>query len=183
MSRLLKVYRHFNYVWPEGVPVPTPKTVMQPIGPDSLKAAETLRNASVARTFERFLTDGRFGVYAIVDGVAVGHAWVTSPVGRSQVANTYAKLTPGESLIHYCFVSPEHRGRGLYGQMLHETTSWALEHGARTVRVDTSSDNSASQRGIEKAGFQESAPTVSVVIGRHLLLTRVSERSQFKKKD
>jgi len=172
MSRLLKVYRNRNYVWPDDVQLPARTVELHPIDLENVMQAEELRSAAVATTFRRFIDSGRFGVFAVVDGVAVGHAWVTSPADRPQVVNTYAKLAAGESLIHYCYVAPEQRGRGLYAQMLHETAAWAREHGATRVTVDTSSENVASQKGIRRAGFTEVAPTTSVVVGRSLVYTK-----------
>ncbi|MDH5134405.1 MULTISPECIES: GNAT family N-acetyltransferase [unclassified Microbacterium] len=176
MSRLLKIYRNRNYVWPDDVHPPARTAELRPITFDNVSQVERLRNASVAAAFRRFLDSGRFGVFAMVDGIVAGHAWVTPPADDPQVVNTYAKVAAGESLVHYCYVAPEQRGRGLYAQMLHETTAWAREHGATRVTVDTSVDNTASQKGIQRAGFTEVEPTTSVVIGRRLFYIRRGDR-------
>mgnify|MGYP001602683393 CR=1 FL=1 len=177
MSRLLKIYRHRNYVWPNELEPPARTVEIRSIERESVSEAERLRSASVATAFLRFIDSGRFGVFAVVDGTAVGHAWVTRPVHKPQVLNTYARLAAGESLIHYCYVAPEQRGQGIYAQMLHETAAWAREHGATRVTVDTSTDNVASQKGIQRAGFVEVAPTTSVVIGRRLVYNKQHGRS------
>lgn len=179
MSRLLKIYRNRNYVWPDDVQPPARTLELRPITRENVGQVEGLRNASVAAAFRRFLDSRRFGVFAVVEGAVVGHAWVTAPADRPRVVNTYAKLTAGESLIHYCYVAPEQRGRGLYAQMLHETTAWAREQGATRVTVDTSTDNTASQKGILRAGFTEVEATTSVVLGRRLVYQKRSSGALF----
>ncbi|MGW9156985.1 GNAT family N-acetyltransferase [Microbacterium sp. NPDC055665] len=177
MSRLLKIYRNRNYVWPTDAKLPARTVELRPIDHENVSEAEGLRSVSVANTFRRFIDAGRFGVFAVVNGEVVGHAWVTSPVDRPQVVNTYAKLAAGESLIHYCYVAPGQRGQGLYAQMLHETAAWARGRGATLITVDTSSDNVASKKGIRRAGFTEVAPTTSIVVGRSLVYTKRHDRS------
>jgi GNAT superfamily N-acetyltransferase len=81
----------------------------------------------------------------LVDGVPVGHAWVTRPVDHEHIVNNYTRLKAGECLIHYCYVHPDYRGLGYYSEMLHAVTLWALGQGATQVRVDNGADNMPSQ--------------------------------------
>lgn len=172
MRRMIKIYRNQSYEWPEGTPVPARSVDMQEIDRWSAHLVSTIRNESLARVFQRFSEEGRHGVFAMVDGVPAGHAWITAPASSPDVVNSYARLASGECLIHYCYVDPAHRGRGIYGEMLHELTAWAIASGARRVFVDTGNDNVASQHGIRRAGFAEHEKTLDIVVARRLLWSR-----------
>lgn len=47
----------------------------------------------------------------------------------------------------------EFRGRSIYPAALRRVVEYAMEHGIRSVVISTRADNTASRRGIEKAGF------------------------------
>jgi RimJ/RimL family protein N-acetyltransferase len=120
------------------------------------------------------LSDGQLGVYAWRSAEVVGHAWaVLCRAGRMR-ANGYFALTEREALIHYCFVSPVHRGVAIYPLML-QTLSRLLfaSHGIHRVLVDSECTNLPSLRGIAKAGFQPVATGTYVMFGGRLLLERV----------
>lgn len=156
-------------MWPEHCVPPDPKSDVKPFCLENVQELLGLRSSGPVAAFTRFLEMGRHGVFLLVDGVPVGHAWVTRPVDHEHIVNNYARLKAGESLIHYCYVHPDYRGLGYYSEMLHAVTLWALRQGATRVRVDTSAGNVPSQRGILRAGFEEAATTTSIVVGRWLL--------------
>lgn len=169
MNRLLKVYRNRNYIWPNSSIPPGPKEKIVPLGFENLEELRNLRSPRLLAAFRKFLAAGRYGILLMVDGIPVGHAWVTRPHSHERIVNNYARLKTGESLIHYCYVDPKHRGRGYYSEMLHAVTLWALQQGATSVRVDTDEANTPSQHGILRAGFEETEATISIVAGRWLL--------------
>lgn len=156
-------------MWPEHCVPPVPKSDVKPFCLENVQELLGLRSSGPVAAFTRFLEMGRHGVFLLVDGVPVGHAWVTRPVDHEHIVNNYARLKAGEALIHYCYVDPDYRGLGYYSEMLHAVTLWALRQGATRVRVDTSAGNVPSQRGILRAGFEEAATTTSIVVGRWLL--------------
>lgn len=172
MRRVIKVYRNRRYQWLDGSPVPSGTLDMLEIGRHNAGLVSAIRNESLAEVFRRFLDEDRHGVFAMIDGVPAGHAWITAPVAYSRVVNSYARLATRECLIHYCFVDPSHRGKGVYAAMLHELTSWALRSRASRVLVDTDVQNTASQRGILRAGFAKDQETLDIVIARRLLWSR-----------
>ncbi|WP_435743064.1 GNAT family N-acetyltransferase [Microbacterium sp. PMB16] len=172
MRRVIKIYRNKSYRWPDDVPVPTATIAMQAISQDNADLVTAIREESLATVFRKFAAEGRHGIFAMLDGVPAGHAWITTPADTSQVVNSYARLAAGDCLIHYCFVDPTHRGKGVYAQMLHALTAWAFAAGAHRVLVDTGDDNIASQRGILRAGFAEDQTTVDVVVARRLVWSR-----------
>lgn len=172
MRRVIKIYRNKSYRWPDGTPAPQASIDMRPIETDNAELVTAIRDESLATVFRLFVAEGRHGIFAMIDGAPVGHAWITAPADQSRVVNSYARLAAGDCLIHYCFVDPDHRGNGVYAQMLHALTAWALGSGARRVLVDTGEDNIASQRGIVRAGFIEDQATMDVVVARRLVWSR-----------
>ncbi|WP_136055498.1 GNAT family N-acetyltransferase [Microbacterium sp. K24] len=172
MRRPIKIYRNLSYEWPDDEAVPARSLAMKDIDAENAHLVRAIREDSLARVFVRFSDEGRHGVFALVDGVPAGHAWITAPIDRAAVVNSYARLEAGECLIHYCFVDPRHRGRGIYREMLHELTAWALDSGAGRVLVDTGRDNISSQRGIVRAGFAARQETTDIVVARRLVWSR-----------
>lgn len=169
MRRVMKIYRNQSYRWPTGKPVPVRSLDMLGIDADNASRVRAIREDALVPVFQRFSREGRHGVFVMLDGRPAGHAWITAPAERSRVVNSYARLSAGDCLIHYCFVDPAHRGQGVYAEMLHELTAWALTAGARRVLVDTADDNVASLRGILRAGFARHQHTVDIVLGRTLV--------------
>lgn len=171
MSRIAKVYRNRNYVGPGYCVPPVPKSDLEPFCLENVQELLALRLSGPIAAFARFLKAGRHSIFLLVDGVRVGHAWVTRPVDHEHIVNNFARLKAGESLNHCCYVDPDYRGLGYYSEMLHAVTLWTLRQGATQVRVDTGADNVPSQRGTLRAGFEETAPTTSIVVGRWLFWT------------
>ena len=64
----------------------------------------------------------------------------------------FAALAREGLMLGPYWTAPEARGRGLYGRLLGQSLSVCLKD--RPILIYTSPDNSASRRGIEKAGFQ-----------------------------
>lgn len=174
MRSLVKIYRNKSYSWPSSASVPARSLDMTVISEGNADLAAEIREPALADVFGRFAREGRHGVFAMIDGAPAGHAWITAPAASDRVVNSYARLEAGDCLIHYCFVDPARRGRGIYAEMLHEVTAWAIASGARRVLVDTGRDNIASQRGIQRAGFQDHQDTIDVVVARKLIWSRHS---------
>jgi RimJ/RimL family protein N-acetyltransferase len=73
-------------------------------------------------------------------------------------------IGPEEAYVHYCETSPEARGRGLYPAVLGHIARERSDLAALYIACE--SENLASRRGIEKAGFAEIAHvTVRVLFG------------------
>ena len=64
----------------------------------------------------------------------------------------YGAIARDGVMLGFYWTAPARRGRGLYGRLL--AHSLALCAKDRPIRIGTSPDNRASQRGIEKAGFR-----------------------------
>jgi RimJ/RimL family protein N-acetyltransferase len=96
-----------------------------------------------------------FGLYVVrsaPDGVAIGGAGFFGPPGED-----------GGVEVGYGIV-PSMRSRGVATAALRQLLRIAAEHGARLVRADTSIDNVASVRVMEKAGLRFSGRSGDLIL-------------------
>jgi RimJ/RimL family protein N-acetyltransferase len=101
---------------------------------------------------------GLHHLYSLLEnGTLVHYGWITSRQERApDAALGLAFIPPAESAALWdYFTHPIARGRGLYGDSLHQCMHDAVElDGARYVFIYVYSDNAVSRRAIEKAGFE-----------------------------
>jgi GNAT superfamily N-acetyltransferase len=64
------------------------------------------------------------------------------------------RLREGEAEIAVCLTMPAFRGRGLYPYVIRRLCRIAAQEGIERVLMTTMTGNTASRRGIEKAGFR-----------------------------
>jgi RimJ/RimL family protein N-acetyltransferase len=86
--------------------------------------------------------------------------------------NRILSLGDREAEIKYCLTLPHYRGRGLYPRALIMIARFLASRGFSRVFVCVHQDNSASIRGIEKAGFER----VASLRLRKILGVQVSKR-------
>ncbi|HZU11224.1 MAG TPA: GNAT family N-acetyltransferase [Chloroflexota bacterium] len=93
---------------------------------------------------------------------SVWDRWLRDPNGVVLVAEAkgravglqHAVLHPdGSTWLEGIRVAPEARGQGVAGALLGAGIQWARDSGSPAVRLSTASDNPASNRLVEKAGF------------------------------
>jgi RimJ/RimL family protein N-acetyltransferase len=92
---------------------------------------------------EHYDETGDFGVYQVLladSGEVVGGIGFIHPPESGEVEVGYG-------------LAESARGRGVATEALHAVTAWAAEHGVATVVAMTATDNVASQRVVERAGF------------------------------
>ncbi len=101
-----------------------------------------------------------------IDGKLAHLAWLVDPAqdARQQVRNV--KLREGELEITHCVTARAFRGRGLYPLVIAHLCGRAASMGAKRVVMLTGRDNTASQRGIEKAGLERLGAVVRVFAPR-----------------
>lgn len=61
---------------------------------------------------------------------------------------------PQWALLRRLFVSPQHRGKGIGGKLVHAAISFCRQHGYRHLRFRTTMQMARAIRLCEKAGFQ-----------------------------
>ncbi len=106
------------------------------------------------RTFRQFLRQGDVGYYAYVDGRCCHRSWVQrGPRWVDINPFVQMKLEKNEACIHYCETAPWARGKSIYPSVLSRIAEDHRGYGDLFICVD--SQNTASIRGVEKAGFRE----------------------------
>lgn len=90
------------------------------------------------------------GVVFVKAARIVHHAFVFK---RNRTARLLG-LPPTAALIGHAFTDPHYRGRGCQGRSLEVRTWVAAQAGFDRVIAETSLDNVASQRGMEKGGMR-----------------------------
>ncbi|MFD1467727.1 GNAT family N-acetyltransferase [Hymenobacter caeli] len=100
--------------------------------------------------------------------LARGQLWVAELLGHPQLAGA-AALTQDQDpeyaqadwdaaepalVVHRLAVAPEAQGRGVAGALLAQAEHEARALGLRTMRVDTNSENAATQRLFPKLGYR-----------------------------
>jgi len=95
------------------------------------------------------------GAYEVrVDGAIAHISWLIPRSEDRRILPRVLKLRDGEAEITACLTLPEFRGRGIYPYAIRAIAREAGELGIRRLYMKTKTDNLASQRGIEKAGFE-----------------------------
>jgi GNAT superfamily N-acetyltransferase len=113
----------------------------------------------VLRSCLRIARGGR-SFYCVLDGEEMIHfGWVTEGYCRQYEIDRSAYV------IGPIWSSPAARGRGVATYATSETINWIVGRGGRVVYIDTSEDNLACRRVIEKCGF--GAPVNSYARPKH----------------
>lgn len=96
--------------------------------------------------------DGVRDCFVHVDGGRLGHiSWLYYRGDPNRIL----RLADGECEVKFCLTFPEFRGRGLYPAALRAIQRDLAGRAFRRCFVCVRSDNTASIRGIEKAGFHK----------------------------
>lgn len=98
-----------------------------------------------------------------LDGCVAGGGWALTDNGP-----LHTKVVPivrGDVVIIDCFTFPESRGRNAYPHMLGEIAEWYRDQEALRAWIFTRCVNSASIRGIEKAGFSATVIYQTLTVG------------------
>lgn len=110
---------------------------------------EQLRDKRVKEAFIN-MTKKEYMCYGAFDEEnIIGHAVCTLPKEKLS-----SFIIQEAAYIHYCYVNPEHRGNNIYPMMLDFIIcELKKEYSYKRVYIATALDNTASQKGLLKAGF------------------------------
>lgn len=98
--------------------------------------------------------------------------WLDDSVGVVMVADTGSDIigvgrvmlmSPREAWSHAVRVHPDHRGRGVAGDLLDALCRWSVGEGAQVVRLLIDDTNEASKRHVTKNDFRRVATAVRAV--------------------
>jgi hypothetical protein len=138
-------------------------TLIQPDQMDRLKEVlPTLDMADVSQTRRQ----GSQCYGAAIGGKLVHYSWVQTTGQHSILdAGRRVEVSPDEFWIYDCRTSSSARGLGIYSYMLTFIARKHLQQGLRQGIIYTTVENTASQRGIEKAGFTKTESLRSLRLG------------------
>ena len=90
-----------------------------------------------------------------IDEKPVHYSWVQSTgVHRIKLAGRSITVGPGEIWIYHCRTASSARGQHIYPSVLSQILQDHRQLGFRHCWIYTTTDNNASQRGIERSGFR-----------------------------
>ena len=115
---------------------------------------------AAARSARRWLDRGDRCLLGRVDARPATYLWVATSV--REFPGAPCPIGPGTAYVYKTFTLPAFRGQGLNTAALREARRRCAMEGYRQVLIDVASNNTASRRAIERAGF--------VQVGRFLLL-------------
>jgi ribosomal protein S18 acetylase RimI-like enzyme len=91
---------------------------------------------------------------ALYEGRVVHHSLAqTRGTVVTESARSAFELQDKDAYIHYCKTTPGHQGKGIYTMMLHNILTGLAQEGYRNAYISCAQHNTASARGILKAGF------------------------------
>ncbi|MDB6138082.1 MAG: hypothetical protein JWO94_1154 [Verrucomicrobiaceae bacterium] len=137
------------------VPVPEvrPELVLEKLADDRLIEL-CRRQPEFHRQAERLAEFGFNDAWGLLQGDELVHvSWMVTPEHDRLCAERNIRLQGGEVEITHCFTSDSQRGRGLYPHAIRLLCQQATAMGFKRVLMITHHTNTASRRGIEKAGL------------------------------
>jgi hypothetical protein len=147
----------------------TDQTGVRPIRSiDDLSAADRAALAAYGgpgylRTAEERIRSGWTLFLVDLGGTLAGGGWALTPA--TGLVSKVVPLLEGDVTIIDCFTFPERRGRGAYPGMLEGIAHHYGAQGCLRAFIFTRASNTASVRGIEKAGFVPVAVYWTLALG------------------
>ena len=113
------------------------------------------RDEGCLKTFEVYLRQGNYGIFAILNGKVVGHVWAIYSEENDFTASRFITLAKGEILTYYSNVNPIFRGKNIYPAMMAELSRQLFDvFKPKRILGDIEIDNIPAIKGIVKSGFR-----------------------------
>lgn len=147
-------YYQFSYEGSKRRPIPKNQVGVVRLSEDNVKKLSFFRDESAIDSIKKLIHQGRICIAAEYEGHFVGHAVCCC----DKIEYDGLNITNG-GYIYFCHVAENYRGRNIYPTMLCSIIEMAKEErNVRSFTISTSQNNTSSQRGIEKAGFENKTP-------------------------
>jgi RimJ/RimL family protein N-acetyltransferase len=79
---------------------------------------------------------------------------VGSGYGRIEAAKPYNRHEQ-HAYLGFMYVPPQHRGKGINGEIIEALKAWAIARGVTELRLDVYHENQSAIKAYEKAGFSK----------------------------
>lgn len=119
--------------------------------PAAEEVAKALDHSLAKRRFER----GEVCFAALHEGKIVSYCWMAQGKIGIEELDLAVSTLPDEVYLYDAFTLPPWRGRGLYPVILREMLLYAGRNGFSRALIFVAAGNTASRRGVLKAGFLE----------------------------
>jgi hypothetical protein len=120
---------------------------------DSGAYARDIATDSV-RSFKSRLAGG-IRCFVVTSGERIVHAtWSTTRAAWTREVRSYFRPPAGDAYVYESFTRAEVRGRGVYPFALRSISSTLAADGSKRLWVAVETDNPASHKAVEKAGFE-----------------------------
>jgi len=177
LRRAIKIHRvqFFEFNSPSEIVFIPPKIEIEiaRVTSENVDRVRTCRDAAIAAMFRRFLDEGQYGIYALVDRQVVGHVWAIICRGERCMANGYIEINKDEAAIHFGAVADPYRGKRIFQAMMAAIASRLFDE-LKVHRIVTTAGlgDRAATRGHEKVGFKPVERMLCVQIGRRLVFKK-----------
>ena len=152
------------------------KLLFKNVDKNNLYHITLTRNEEVKDRFNKYLNGGERGYYVYWEDKVISCGWVYINSKSSKTKNKYIVIPKGFAWLHDFWTHPEFRGRGIYPALLQfickEILSKRLVLLPSNILIDTDCSNTASNRGIQKAGFEFIGNIVALRIRRFWVVLR-----------
>jgi RimJ/RimL family protein N-acetyltransferase len=150
---------------PERIPLPDaiPGARIEKLTVEDLNSLPQNR-PEVVEQLEYIRRRGCLNAYAVrVDGQIAHSSWVMTPELERNYPIKNVLLRAGEVEITHCITLEEYRGRGLYPFAIRSICQIEAKRGTKRVFMITNVLNTASQRGMQKAGLTFSGKIIRLI--------------------
>lgn len=152
--------RKAGTIWSQNLADPSPEIRPQiparfsRLTPESIPTLAAAMGASVGMEFMRRLETGRRCYVAYVHGELAAYGWVSFEEEFVGELRLRLKLLPGEAYIWDCVTLPAYRQKHFYSALLVYILGELRSEQLCRAWIGANLDNTASQLGIARAGFQ-----------------------------
>ena len=136
---------------------------IRPVTQENLADILNFQPLRYVDVFRNFLALGDRGYYAYLGDKCVHRSWVKSNEQMVYMHWAYPmQLQPNQYFIHYCETDTQARGKGIYPAVLSKIVNDFRENGE--ILIGVNAKNTASIKGVQKAGFVKRERVKVIVI-------------------
>ncbi|MEO9965146.1 MAG: GNAT family N-acetyltransferase [Reichenbachiella sp.] len=140
--------------------------IIRPANPQDLPTLYSFEQGiiSAERPFDPTLRPEPINYYDLKALVASDQCEVlVAEIDGVIVASGYADLRKAQAFhkhdrfayLGFMYVSPDHRGQGLIGEVLQKLKDWCISRAVTEIRLDVYAENQPALSAYEKAGFKK----------------------------